>query len=158
MPDYTLDELTLTVQQGQNVQASMSYTVSSEAAADMWNLHGLDVSHLIPTAPAIQTASSTDGLWTPPGAFPVRQDITVLPSDDPERLRLGWVVYEEVGMAVINDYAITQISLDGFNGYDGNAAVPVEPELEPELTVRQRIKWPNTLGRGRKRLLALESL
>lgn len=43
------------------------------------------------------------------GAFPVRQDITVLPADDPKQLRLGWVIYEEVGMAVINDYSIAQI-------------------------------------------------
>ena len=43
------------------------------------------------------------------GAIPVRQDITVLPADDPKRLRLGWVVYEEVGFAVINDYALSRI-------------------------------------------------
>jgi hypothetical protein len=29
------------------------------------------------------------------GAIPVRQDITVLPADDPKKLRLGWVIYEE---------------------------------------------------------------
>jgi len=27
------------------------------------------------------------------GAFPIRQDITVLPADDPQKLRLGWVIY-----------------------------------------------------------------
>lgn len=43
------------------------------------------------------------------GAMPVRQDITVLPADDPKRLRLGWVVYEEIGLAVINDYAVSRI-------------------------------------------------
>lgn len=43
------------------------------------------------------------------GAFPIRQDITVLPADDPKKLRLGWVIYEEVGIAVINDYATSQI-------------------------------------------------
>jgi len=43
------------------------------------------------------------------GAIPVRQDITVLPADDPKRLRLGWVVYEEVGFAVINDYALSRV-------------------------------------------------
>jgi len=42
------------------------------------------------------------------GAIPVRQDITVLPADDPKRLRLGWVVYEEVGFAVINDYSLSR--------------------------------------------------
>jgi len=43
------------------------------------------------------------------GAFPIRQDITVLPADDPKKLRLGWVIYEEVGIAIINDYAISKI-------------------------------------------------
>ena len=43
------------------------------------------------------------------GAMPIRQDITVLPADDPRRLRLGWVIYEELGFAVINDYAVSRI-------------------------------------------------
>jgi len=45
------------------------------------------------------------------GAFPIRQDITVLPADDPKKLRLGWVIYEEVGVAIINDYAIAKIEV-----------------------------------------------
>ena len=45
------------------------------------------------------------------GAFPIRQDITVLPADDPKKLRLGWVVYEEVGIVVINDYAVAKITV-----------------------------------------------
>jgi len=45
------------------------------------------------------------------GAFPIRQDITVLPADDPKKLRLGWVIYEEVGIAIINDYAISKITV-----------------------------------------------
>ena len=45
------------------------------------------------------------------GAMPVRQDITVLPADDPKLLRLGWVIYEEIGVAVINDYATGRIDL-----------------------------------------------
>lgn len=45
------------------------------------------------------------------GAFPIRQDITVLPADDPKKLRLGWVIYEEVGIVVVNDYAISKISV-----------------------------------------------
>jgi hypothetical protein len=44
------------------------------------------------------------------GAIPVRQDITVLPADDPKKLRLGWVIYEELGIVVINDYAIAKIA------------------------------------------------
>ena len=45
------------------------------------------------------------------GAMPIRQDITVLPADDPKMRRLGWVIYEELGMCVINDYATAQIKL-----------------------------------------------
>ena len=45
------------------------------------------------------------------GAFPVRQDITVLPADDPKKLRLGWVIYEEVGIVVVNDYAVALIEV-----------------------------------------------
>ena len=45
------------------------------------------------------------------GAFPIRQDITVLPADDPKKLRLGWVIYEEVGIVVINDYAVSRINV-----------------------------------------------
>ena len=45
------------------------------------------------------------------GAFPVRQDITVLPADDPKKLRLGWVIYEEVGVVIINDYATAKVTV-----------------------------------------------
>ncbi len=45
------------------------------------------------------------------GAFPVRQDITVLPADDPKKLRLGWVIYEEIGIVIINDYAIALVTV-----------------------------------------------
>ena len=31
--------------------------------------------------------------------MPICRDITVLPADDPKRLLVGWVIYEEVGMA-----------------------------------------------------------
>ena len=49
------------------------------------------------------------------GAFPIRQDITVLPADDPKKLRLGWVIYEEVGIVVINDYAVAKITMTDAN-------------------------------------------
>jgi len=45
------------------------------------------------------------------GAFPIRQDITVLPADDPKKLRLGWVIYEEVGIVIINDYATARVTV-----------------------------------------------
>lgn len=39
----------------------------------------------------------------------VTKDITVLPADKPSEMRLGWVVYEDVGFAVINDHALSKI-------------------------------------------------
>lgn len=45
------------------------------------------------------------------GAFPIRQDITVLPADDPKKLRLGWVIYEEVGVVIVNDYAVSRVDI-----------------------------------------------
>jgi len=45
------------------------------------------------------------------GAFPIRQDITVLPADDPKKLRLGWVIYEEIGIVVINHYAAAKVTV-----------------------------------------------
>lgn len=47
------------------------------------------------------------------GAFPIRQDITVLPADDPKHIRLGWVIYEEIGIIVVNDYACAKITVLG---------------------------------------------
>jgi hypothetical protein len=49
------------------------------------------------------------------GAFPIRQDISVLPADDPKKLRLGWIIYEEVGIVVINDYAVAKITMTDAN-------------------------------------------
>jgi hypothetical protein len=46
------------------------------------------------------------------GAMPIRQDVTVLPADDPKKLRLGWVIYEEIGIVVCNDYAVSKIYVD----------------------------------------------
>lgn len=42
---------------------------------------------------------------------PIRQDIAVLPADDPSKLKLAWKIYEEVGIVVINDYAISRIDI-----------------------------------------------
>jgi hypothetical protein len=35
------------------------------------------------------------------GVMPVRQDIEVLPADEPKRLSLGWVVSEEIGIGIL---------------------------------------------------------
>ena len=36
------------------------------------------------------------------GVMPIRQDIEVMPADEPKRLSLGWVVSEEIGLAIVN--------------------------------------------------------
>lgn len=45
------------------------------------------------------------------GAMPIRQDITVLPADEPRVLRLGWVIYEEIGLVVINPYSCAKVTV-----------------------------------------------
>ncbi len=45
------------------------------------------------------------------GAFPIRQDVTIIPCDDPRHIRLGWVVYEEIGIVVINSFACAKVSV-----------------------------------------------
>jgi hypothetical protein len=45
------------------------------------------------------------------GVMPVRQEITVIPADKPSRLRLGWVIYEDVGFAIVNGKGISKISV-----------------------------------------------
>jgi hypothetical protein len=36
------------------------------------------------------------------GVMPVRQDIEVMPADEPRQLKLGWVVSEIIGIAIVN--------------------------------------------------------
>jgi hypothetical protein len=36
------------------------------------------------------------------GVLPVRQDIEVLPADEPKQLKLGWVVSEVIGIGIVN--------------------------------------------------------
>ena len=45
------------------------------------------------------------------GAIPIRQDVTVLPADNPRGLRLGWIIYEDIGLVVMNDEAINRVNL-----------------------------------------------
>jgi len=42
----------------------------------------------------------TDGEFL--GVMPIRQDIEVLPADEPKRLSLGWVASEIIGLAIVN--------------------------------------------------------
>lgn len=36
------------------------------------------------------------------GVMPVRRDIEVMPADEPKQLKMGWVVSEEIGLAIVN--------------------------------------------------------
>lgn len=45
------------------------------------------------------------------GAFPIRQDISVLPATPPSDLRIGWRVYEEIGVAYYNSDAVSRINI-----------------------------------------------
>lgn len=36
------------------------------------------------------------------GVMPVRQDIEVMPADEPKQLKLGWVISEIIGIAIVN--------------------------------------------------------
>lgn len=42
------------------------------------------------------------------GVMPVRQDIEVIPADEPRQLKLGWVVSEIIGIAVINPRGVAK--------------------------------------------------
>lgn len=58
------------------------------------------------------------------GVMPIRQDIQVIPADKPEHLRLGWVVYEEIGAAVVNNMAVAKIETGWTLGEDGEFVDP----------------------------------
>lgn len=45
------------------------------------------------------------------GVMPIRQDIEVLPADEPKQLKLGWVVNEIIGLSVINPRGVAAAKL-----------------------------------------------
>lgn len=63
------------------------------------NIWGSDimVSKIVPPGTVYATA---DAEFV--GVMPIRQDIEVLPADEPKRLSLGWVVSECIGIAIVN--------------------------------------------------------
>jgi uncharacterized protein (UPF0218 family) len=42
------------------------------------------------------------------GVMPVRQDIEVLPADEPKMLKLGWVVSEIIGLGIVNPRGVAK--------------------------------------------------
>jgi len=47
------------------------------------------------------------------GVLPIRQDITVTPSDIMPRLTLGWVIYETIGMGILNPRSVAKLEVSG---------------------------------------------
>ena len=45
------------------------------------------------------------------GVMPVRQDIEVLPADEPKQLKLGWVVSEIIGIGIVNPRGVAKGSV-----------------------------------------------
>lgn len=86
-------------------EATQREVLTSGLFGHLWTAD-IHVSSRMPTNTVLLTAPA-DYV----GAFPIRQDITVLPADDPKKLRLGWVIYEEVGIVVINDYSVAKITV-----------------------------------------------
>ena len=46
------------------------------------------------------------------GVMPVRQDIEVLPADEPKQLKLGWVVNEIIGIGIVNPRGVATGKFD----------------------------------------------
>lgn len=42
------------------------------------------------------------------GVMPIRQDIEVLPADEPKQLKLGWVVNEIIGVGIVNPRGVAK--------------------------------------------------
>ena len=57
------------------------------------------------------------------GVMPVRQDVEVLPADEPRQLKLGWVVNEIIGVGVVNGRAIACGNKTGAYDYYGQGSM-----------------------------------
>lgn len=40
------------------------------------------------------------------GVMPIRNDIEALPADEPRALKLGWILYEEIGLGILNSRGV----------------------------------------------------
>lgn len=41
------------------------------------------------------------------GVMPIVADVSVLPADEPKQVSLGWVVTEEIGIAIVNPRGVS---------------------------------------------------
>jgi hypothetical protein len=64
------------------------------------------VSKVVPTS-TVYAVADADFV----GPMPVRQDIEVLPADEPKQLKLGWVVNELIGIAVANSRGVAKYTI-----------------------------------------------
>lgn len=69
--------------------------------AHLWGAD-LIVSRVVPTGTVFGVA---DPEFV--GVMPVRQDIEVLPADEPKQLKLGWVVNEIIGIGIVNPRGVS---------------------------------------------------
>lgn len=50
------------------------------------------------------------------GVLPVRQDIEIIPADEPKQLKLGWVVSEIIGIGIANPRGVAKASKSALVG------------------------------------------
>lgn len=66
------------------------------------------VSKIVPAGRAFATAEPEFV-----GVMPIRQDIEVLPADEPKQLKLGWVVSEIIGIGIVNPRGVSGGTVQG---------------------------------------------
>jgi hypothetical protein len=66
------------------------------------------VSKIVPAGRAFATAEPELV-----GVMPIRQDIEVLPADEPKQLKLGWVVSEMIGIGIVNPRGVASGTIQG---------------------------------------------
>ena len=80
--------------------------------------------------------------------MPVRQDLEVLPADEPRQLHLGWVVNEVIGVAVVNPRGIQRLTLGAADGDEEPR--PPRQQQEPYMPTYSRPtpeEWIRRYGR-----------
>ncbi len=68
------------------------------------------------------------------GVMPIRQDINVIPADKPEKLRIGFVIYENIGIGIVNPRAVARITVSGrlaYTPWNLQTAIPSEAQYGP---------------------------
>mgnify|MGYP001613219663 FL=1 len=86
-------------------EATQREVISTGLFGHLWTADIHVTSRMAPDVVLVLASNDTVGV------FPIRQDITVIPADDPANLRIGWVVFEEVGICILNDYSISKIEV-----------------------------------------------